>query len=267
MTYCTYITIYSGNLLPPFYIGSTSVKKMENGYRGSVSSKKFKNIWKEELKNNPHLFKTVILTRHAHRKEATEREFQFQFSLKAPINPLYINEAYAKKEFAYGKKQSKEHVIKRTAHRKGKPGTRTGHTNSPEHRRKLYEANLGKKHSEETKQKCRIANEGKTDSPETKKKKSESATGKPKPWLQGRVQSKEIIEKQKKSRAESRSNWSEEKKLENILAIKNGIASSTTQKNHDNNNCRKKFICRLSDRKEMNKASAGKYMSELKPYF
>jgi hypothetical protein len=262
MTYCTYITIYSGNLLPPFYIGSSSVKKIENGYRGSVSSKKFKNIWKEELKNNPHLFKTVILTRHAHRKEATVREYQFQISLKAPINPLYINEAYAKKEFAYGKKQSKEHVIKRTAHRKGKPGSRTGHTISPEHRERF--TFKGRKHTAESKQKNRESHEGKLDSLETKKKKSESATGKPKPWLQGRVQSKETIDKQNASRRKNFETWSDEKKQHKSEALSNSLSGKPKKYI---TNCAKKFICRLSDRKEMSKASAGKYMSDLKPYF
>ena len=47
--YCTYLTIYSGNKLPTFYIGSTSVEKIEQGYRGSVSSKRYQSIWEKEL--------------------------------------------------------------------------------------------------------------------------------------------------------------------------------------------------------------------------
>jgi len=264
MTYCTYFTIYSGNLLPPFYIGSTSVKKIEDGYRGSVSSKKFKNIWKEELKNNPHLFKTVILTRHAHRKEATDREFQFQFSLKAPINPLYINEAYAKKEFAYGKKQSKEHIDKRTAHQKGKPSPLKGKKYTEEEKKNRKPHPLGIKPSEESKQKNRDSHSGKLDSPETKKKKSDSATGKPKPWLQGRILSKETIDKQNSGRRKNFESWSDEKKQSKSEAISNSLSGKPKKYI---TNFAKKFICRLSDRKEMSKASAGKYMSELKPYF
>ena len=30
--YCVYLTIYTGNKLPPFYIGSTSLKKINKGY-------------------------------------------------------------------------------------------------------------------------------------------------------------------------------------------------------------------------------------------
>ena len=43
--YCVYLTVYSGNLLPMFYIGSSSVKKIQNGYCGSISSKKYKNVF------------------------------------------------------------------------------------------------------------------------------------------------------------------------------------------------------------------------------
>lgn len=50
--YCTYLTTYFGNKLPMFYIGSTSVSKIKNGYRGSVSSKQYKTVWMKELKEN-----------------------------------------------------------------------------------------------------------------------------------------------------------------------------------------------------------------------
>jgi hypothetical protein len=39
--YCVYITFYKGNKLPPFYIGSTSVEKINNDYNGSVGSQKY----------------------------------------------------------------------------------------------------------------------------------------------------------------------------------------------------------------------------------
>lgn len=34
MIYCTYITFYRGSKLPPFYIGHSTIKKVEKGYRG-----------------------------------------------------------------------------------------------------------------------------------------------------------------------------------------------------------------------------------------
>ncbi len=61
--FCTYLTTYSGNKLPLFYIGSSSVERVNNGYHGSVKSKAYSTIWKSELKHNPHLFKTRILYR------------------------------------------------------------------------------------------------------------------------------------------------------------------------------------------------------------
>ena len=60
--YCTYLTVYTGNKLPLFYIGSSTVDKVNKGYHGSVKSKKYKQTWEEELTNNPSRFKTIILS-------------------------------------------------------------------------------------------------------------------------------------------------------------------------------------------------------------
>ena len=60
--YCTYLTVYSGSMLPPFYIGYTTVSNIKNGYHGSILSKRYKEIYREELENHPELFKTIILT-------------------------------------------------------------------------------------------------------------------------------------------------------------------------------------------------------------
>ena len=85
--------------MPPFYIGSTSLDKIKNGYSGSVASKKYKHIWKQELKLYPEKFRTVILTRHSSRKEALEKEAFFHKSLSAQKNCLYINQATADGNF------------------------------------------------------------------------------------------------------------------------------------------------------------------------
>jgi hypothetical protein len=39
--FVTYLTEYSGNKLPPFYIGSTSATRLATGYHGSVRSEKW----------------------------------------------------------------------------------------------------------------------------------------------------------------------------------------------------------------------------------
>ena len=94
--YCTYLTTYRGNKLPPFYIGSSTVKNVESGYRGSVTSKQYKSIWKGELKQNPELFKTKIISLHETSEEAREKELKLQKALNVVHSPLYINQAYAK---------------------------------------------------------------------------------------------------------------------------------------------------------------------------
>ena len=92
--YVTYLTTYFGSRMPMFYIGSTNLAKIEKRYRGSVSSKKYKSIWLSELKNNPHLFKTKIITKHKTREEAMRKEFIFQVNMNTINSPMFINMSY-----------------------------------------------------------------------------------------------------------------------------------------------------------------------------
>lgn len=91
MNYCLYLTSYFGNLLPPYYVGSSSVKKVNAGYRGSVCSKKYKAIWKNELKNNPQLFSTEIISVHESREEAYSVELAYQVEHDVVKSDQYIN--------------------------------------------------------------------------------------------------------------------------------------------------------------------------------
>ena len=94
--YCVYHTTYSGTLLPPNYIGSSSVYKVLNkNYRGSVLSKKYKAIWLSEIKLHPELFLTVIVSFHDTRSNATWKELQLQRIFNVVKNPLFVNQAYA----------------------------------------------------------------------------------------------------------------------------------------------------------------------------
>ena len=93
--FCTYLTTYRGNKLPMFYVGSTSISKINKGYRGSVSSREYKQIWNKEIKENPELFKTIIISRHETRKQALEKENLFHTSLKVSNSILYVNKANA----------------------------------------------------------------------------------------------------------------------------------------------------------------------------
>ena len=148
--YCTYLTVYSGNKLPPLYIGSTSVKNIEEGYHGSVSSKKYKQIWLSELSENPHLFETKILTTHSTREEAFEEEVRYQIEHNVVKSPEYINMAVAN-----GKLMCNDY-------------------NDPKRNRKISEVHKGKKKSEETKKKLSESQKKRWEDPEERKKTSEA---------------------------------------------------------------------------------------------
>jgi hypothetical protein len=118
MKYCTYLTTYRGTKMPIFYIGRSTVERVNNGYHGSVSSKLYKDIWTKELEQNPHLFETKILTTHATKQEAAEQEEYFHKKHQVHKNPMYINQATGagtfhvdisgKKNPFYGKNRSGE---------------------------------------------------------------------------------------------------------------------------------------------------------------
>ncbi len=93
--YCVYLTTYIGKKLPPFYIGSTSVAKVKDGYHGSVSSKKYKENYVKELKESPELFKTTILITTATRKFALKLENYIQKKNDVVKNPFFINQSFA----------------------------------------------------------------------------------------------------------------------------------------------------------------------------
>ena len=148
--YCVYLTIYRGNKLRMFYIGSTSISKLNSGYRGSVLSKKYKETWNAELSANPHLFETKIISYHDTREHAFDKEETLQRLLKVVPSEMYVNESYANGGFSMaGKSLSDEHKQKLSKIMK-----------SDEMKSKLS-PNLGKSPSQETVEKLRIACSGK----------------------------------------------------------------------------------------------------------
>jgi hypothetical protein len=145
--YVTYLTIYLGNLMPMFYIGYTSLSNIERGYHGTVTSKRYKKIWKQELRDNPHLFKTIVLTRHDVKADAHDRERRFQKQLGVVKNPLYINLSDGKQFDRTGVKNKKpawnkgmhttseETKVKQRAAKIGKRGNATGTKKTEEWKR------------------------------------------------------------------------------------------------------------------------------------
>ena len=146
--YCVYLTTYSGNKLPPFYIGSSSLKRINNGYKGSVCSNEYKFIWKSEIEHNPNLFKTFIISTHIDRKEAYLKEQKLQKSLKVVESNLYINKGYAlERNDNTGKVLSREWKEKISKSSKGKSKSESTKqkmkkSKSPEHNKKVSEAKL-----------------------------------------------------------------------------------------------------------------------------
>ena len=89
--FCVYLTTYRGNKLPPFYIGYSSADKVLNGYNGSVSSKTFVKIWRQERKTNKQLFKTKIIKCFESSHEARKYEEYVQRFFNVHRNPMFIN--------------------------------------------------------------------------------------------------------------------------------------------------------------------------------
>ena len=155
--YVTYLTTYSDDKLPRFYIGSSTKTRVENGYHGSVRSQKYRALWESELTAHPELFSTAILSEHDSRDESLEAEEAFQMLHNAVKSPDYINMAYARGGFinsgpeAYtpevkakmraaklGKKLSVEHIANVIA-------ANTGRKNTPEQKERMRQAALTRK--------------------------------------------------------------------------------------------------------------------------
>jgi len=103
MEYCVYITTYLGNKFPAKYIGSSSTKRVSEGYRGSVSSRKWKKLWKDELNENPNLFNTEIISHHETRDEALQEELRMQIEYSVVKSTEWVNESYAKVNGFFGR--------------------------------------------------------------------------------------------------------------------------------------------------------------------
>ena len=158
--FCVYLTIYSGKKLPPFYIGSSSVEKVNNGYRGSVSSKKYSEIWKLELKENPSLFRTKVIKSFPDRKSALDWERKIQETLKVVSNPLYCNLWIACGIFGYSVKGKDHHCYGKKLWTDSNPNPFKGKKHSEETRRKMSLKSKNKKVSEETRKKQSLARKG-----------------------------------------------------------------------------------------------------------
>lgn len=183
LPFCTYITIYSGNKLPPFYIGSTSITNITNGYRGSVNSKRYKHIWKHEIKTRPYLFKTFIIKKFITRIEALNHENYLLVKFKAIKNPLYINLGMYHNHHlhVYDHRGKNNPNFGKTASAETKLKMSISHLNHPvtdNTREKLRAKGLKQRHTCESKLKMRNIKLGKKTSEQTKYKISRAKSNK-----------------------------------------------------------------------------------------
>lgn len=185
LQYVTYLISYSGNDLPPFYIGYTSLSKWNNGYCGSVSSKKYKHTWKEKTRYSPEKFKRQIIKFHENSEQAIQFEGLIHSKFNVVTNPLYVNmssSGNSRKHPGFsgsgadnpmhGKKHSDESRLKMSKTKRGKQWSQKQRNSrkhfddnrppvSEETKRKLSAIKTGLKHSEETKRKLSILATGK----------------------------------------------------------------------------------------------------------
>lgn len=194
LEYCSmftvYITTYLGEKLPPFYIGSTTFEKIANGYHGSVTSRKYRDIWRQELNENPHLFITKPIPNAAAETagEIVEIEAEWQRLFDVVKDPDFINQSFAaggfhstretalaavetrRKNDIWHTEETKRNIseakkgIATTIHTQETKDqmsrTRTGRTYSLEHRAAISAGVTGKVASEETREKLRESHLG-----------------------------------------------------------------------------------------------------------
>jgi hypothetical protein len=68
----------------------------------------YKELWDQEIKINPHLFKTKIISTHNSGKEARDKELKFHRHLNVVKSDMYVNRALAKPNGFHGTDVSKE---------------------------------------------------------------------------------------------------------------------------------------------------------------
>ena len=133
--FAVYLIVYFGDKLPKKrsdsgihprrYIGSSKVSNINNGYLGSVSSKKYSKIWLEETKSNKSKFKLKILSYHDTDEDARHEEKRIQIKYDVVKSDLYVNLALASPGGYFGRTDtgrefSEETKRKMSDNRKGK---------------------------------------------------------------------------------------------------------------------------------------------------
>lgn len=152
--FVTYLTIYNGSKMPPFYIGSTSNQRIEAGYRGSVRGVEFGAIWKQELLEHPELFDVLVLSEHPTREEALEEEQRLHLKHDVARNPRFINTATARGGFINRGYWTEEEKQRMSVSAKNRKMTPEGIAAQKAAHARIHN---GRKNTEETKERMRQA--------------------------------------------------------------------------------------------------------------
>lgn len=155
--FVVYLTKYTGEKLPPNYIGSTSEKKANSQkYFGSVRSKKWGKIFREELRENPAFFSVEILSHHKSREDAMQEELRQQILRDVVASPGYFNESFATPDGFFGRDTSgennpffgKTHTVEvcnaQSQRMKGKPTWMKGKKHTEEAKEKNAKSHRGR---------------------------------------------------------------------------------------------------------------------------
>lgn len=135
MEHCVYLITYHGNKLPMFYIGKGMIKRIEDGYMGSVASQEYRKIWEDELENNRHLFRLQIVKKFETDLEAKQCEERLQRKLNVIQSSMYVNMAFSSGVFGISPSAEKRAAISKV--HKGK-------TLSDEHKAAISKGSKGK---------------------------------------------------------------------------------------------------------------------------
>lgn len=211
--------------MPPFYIGYVRLSRILKGYRGSVSSKKYKDIWNSELYNNPQLFKTKIISTHQTKEEAMEKENYFHRKLNV-LGEMYINESISHKSF-FVTNRTKEHT-------EAIIDSRKGYFHSEETKEKISKSKLGHDYpnrkgiplTKKAKEKISLKLKGRKLSQETINKMAESKIG-----FKHSDQSKSKMRKPKSEEAKKNMNESYYSRNEGKIVINNGVVEKYVTEN------------------------------------
>ena len=174
--FCTYLTIIEYEDKKYRYIGSSSVKKIEDGYNGSFCSNKWKDIYVNGKKH------TRILSRWVNREDALSEELRLHLLYDVVKSDNYIKESLANPNGFFGRDVSGENNPMFGKIRTGEKRSDEAKKNISDGLKRFFNSERG--NNEKKKRSIDMIGEnnpmfGKKHSEETRSKISEASKGRP----------------------------------------------------------------------------------------